>query len=310
MGKKKVQGLSRTFLTLVAKFCFGDKKMEQALQIATSVIHKNLIIKVQRVRTGPKGHGLLAIIRLLVYAVLKEYFHTRFLEQHLRKRPRVWRALGFASRPSRAAIDRWKRQHIVELREIISLLGDEYLAAVDAHWTILDSTTLEDYADPDARWGNNSKGRFKGFKLHISVDERSVPLRASFTTGNVADCTQGKALLAPTPYNGGDAGYDVQELKDASRDIGSTPVFVHNPRREGKEKKRKTPKKLKKVRVKVEQANSIIKHPVMREMWFLVKGFKQKATLAFASVLALQAFALHSLRTWGYPSLRISEAKI
>ena len=284
--------------------------MEQALAIATSVIHKNLIIKVQRKRTGPKGHGLLAIIRLLVYAVLTEYFHTRFLEKHLRKRKHVWRALGFESQPSRAAIDRWKRQYIVELREIISLLGDEYLAAVDAHWTILDSTPLEDYNDPDARWGKNSQGHFKGFKLHMSVDEKSMPLRATFTTGNVHDRTPAAMLLAPTKYNGGDAAYDDQALKDASQAQGSTPIFVHNPRREGKEKKHKTPQKLKKMRVKVEQANSIIKHPVMKQTWFLVKGFKQKATLAFASVLALQAFALHSLRTWGYPSLRISEAKI
>ena len=244
--------------------------MDTALAIVTTEIDKKVLV-VQRIRSGPKGHGLTSIIRVLVYAILKEYFHTRFLVKHLRKRPEVWRKLGFKSRPSRASIDRWKRQYIVELREIIALLGDEYLALVNAHWTILDSTTLEDYDDADARWGHSSKGAFKGFKPHMSCDERSVPLRAVLTTRNVHDSTPATQLLTPTPYTGGDAAYDEQRIKDAVHEIGSKPIFVHNPRREGKDAKRKTPKKLKKVRVKVEQANSIVKHPVMQETWFLVK---------------------------------------
>jgi len=284
--------------------------VETALAIATTEIDKNLVVKVQRQRSGPKGHGLWRIIRLLVYAVLKGYFSTRLLVKHLRKRPQVWRRLGFDSRPSRASIDRWKQQYIVELREVITLLGDEYLAQVDAHWTILDSTPMEDYKDPDARWGHTSRGEFKGFKLHMSVDERSVPLRAEFTTGNYHDCTQATKLLAPTPLVGGDSGYDVQAIKEAVIAQGSKPIFVHNPRREGKEAKRPTPKKLKKVRVKVEQANSIIKIPILNKSWILVRGFLQKATLAFASVLATQALALYNLKKRGYPSMRISEVRI
>jgi len=285
--------------------------MKTVVDVVTNVINKKLVEQVQRPRRGPKGHGLVMIFRLLLYGILKEYFSSRMLEKHLCKRKNVWRDLGFKSRPHLSTIARWSKRYQRELEECIALLGDSYLKERQTSvWTLVDSTPLRDENDPEARVGHTSQGRFKGFKLHMSCDEDRVPLRATFTTGNIYDSTMGEHLLAPTPLIGGDAAYDNETLKQAIRDQDSVPVFVHNPRRAGKNAKKPTPKILKRVRVCIEQCNSIVKTQILKESWTRIKGFAAKATLALTAVLALQALALFNLRTWGYPSLRVSEVRI
>ena len=180
---------------------------------------------------------------------------------------------------------------------------------IKSAWTILDSTPIPDEKDYEGRTGYSSRGKFFGFKLHASCDEHQVPLRAVFTKGNVHDSTQAELLLAPTPRVGGDSAYDVKRIRKACRAQGSKPYFVHNPRREGKEAKRKTPRMLKKVRVVVEQMNGFLKQHVMKYLWSCVKGFAAKATFVLLSVLATQALALYNLKRWGYPSIRISEVR-
>ena len=284
--------------------------MTSAVAVATRVIDKKLAAYVERTHRGPKGHGLLCSLRLLVYAMLMRYFSTRELVKHLRKHAKVWRDLGFRSRPSRSSIMRWRKQYQRELEECIALLGDAYLLERGSVWTIVDSTPLEDERDPDARVGHTSKGIFKGFKLHMSSDEDRVPLRATVTTGNVHDKTMAEHLLAPTPLTGGDAGYCAEDLKAAVRARNSVPIFVDNPGRKGKAAKKPTPKILKQVRVCVEQCNSIVKTQVMQNAWSCAIGFLAKATFALTAVLATQALALFNLRRWGYPTLRISEVRI
>ena len=284
--------------------------METAIAIVTTVVDKKLVECVQRQRRGPKGHGLVCILRLLLYAVLMRYFSSRELDKHLRKRRQVWQQLCFKSRPSFVSITRWRKRYPCEIEECIALLGDQYLDERGSVWNILDSTPLEDENDPDARVGHCSKGEFKGFKLHMSCDEDRVPLRATFTTGNVHDSLMGEHLLAQTKLTGGDAGYDQESLKQAAREHESAPIFVHNPRRAGKAAKRPTPRALKLYRVCIEQCNSIVKTQVLQNAWTRVKGFFAKATFALAGVPALQALALYNLRTWGYPSTRISEVRI
>ena len=108
----------------------------------------------------------------------------------------------------------------------------------------------------------------------------------------------------------GDAGYDSEKIKQAVKDIGSKPIFVHNPRRERKINKRRTPKILKKVRVVIEQCNGFIKSEVMQHAWTIVKGLSAKAVFALTAVLSMQAIALFNLRKYNYPSIRTQEIKV
>lgn len=177
----------------------------QALDIVMEVLNKNVLEKItENSRRGPKGYKLLLRLRILLYAVLMEIFETRNLVRHLKKKPYVWKRLGFAKMPSKRSLDRWKKKHDFELGQTIKLTGNRYLQLKESEWTILDSTPIIDEDDPDATVGYNSQGQFIGFKLHMSCDEYEVPLRAEFTQAHVHDSQKGEVLLAPTPKAGGD----------------------------------------------------------------------------------------------------------
>lgn len=281
----------------------------QTISVVLNVINKSTAKQVWYLRRGPKGYGLLLILRLLLYSVLKEIFSTRKLIKHLKKRPNVWKKLGFKEIPCRRTLDGWFEKYDFILDRLIKLVGDRYLQLNESEWTILDSTPIPDKEDPDAMKGYSSMGEFWGFKIHASCDEYCVPLRATFTAGNVHDSKEAFVLLAPTPKVGGDPAYDFEELKISVVEQGSKGYFVHNPRREGVEKKKPTPKILKKVRICVEQCNSILKEQVLQRTWTKVKGFHKKATRCLLAVLALQALAIHNLITWGYPSVRIGDLR-
>jgi len=281
----------------------------QTVDVVLGILNKSCVAKIDSVRRGPKGYGLLCILRLLLYSILAEIFSTRLLIKHLRKRPKVWKNMGFKRIPSRRSLDEWFQKYASLLDKLIGLVGDKYLQLSESEWTILDSTPIRDRRDPDAKKGYSSQGEFWGFKLHASCDEYCVPLRANFTTGNVHDSRQATLLLAPTQRVGGDSAYDFQELKIKVIEQGSKGYFVHNPRRGGKEKKKPTPKILRKVRVCVEQLNSIIKTQVLKRTWTKIKGYARKATRCLLAVLAIQALAIYNLRTWGYPSVRIGDLR-
>jgi len=281
----------------------------QTVDVVIGVLNKSVVDSISKKRRGPKGYGLLRILRLLLYSVLAEIFSTRELVKHLRKRPRVLKELGFAKLPCRRALDGWFEKYDGLLDTIIQITGDRYLQLNKSEWTLIDSTPIEDPEDPDARWGHTSRGKFKGFKVHMSCDEFRVPLRAVFTTGNVFDGTKAHEILAPTPRVGGDAAYDFQELKISVLEQGSKGYFVHNPRREGKEAKRPTPKLLRRFRVCIEQCNSILKTQVLDGVWTRIKGFHKKATRCLLAVLALQALAIYNLQIYGYPSVRIGDLR-
>ena len=281
----------------------------QTVDVVLGVLNKPVVQQLCFVRKGPKGYGLLLIFRLLLYSVLKEIFSTRKLIKHLKKRPRIWKKLGFAKLPTRRAIDNWFQKYYSLLDPLITITGDRYLQLNEPEWTLLDSTPIEDEDDSEGRTGYTSKGKFFGFKLHMSCDEYCVPLRATFTTGNVHDSQKAHEILADTDNVGGDSAYDFEELKITVIEQGSTGYFVHNPRREGKEKKKPTPKILSKFRVCVEQCNSIVKEQVLHRTWTKIKGFGRKATQCLLAVLALQALAIYNLRTWGYPSVRIGDLR-
>lgn len=279
----------------------------EALDIVNEILtHKTIACLQVRVHPGPAGYALLKRLKLLLYGHIQGILSTRKLRKHLRKNPKKLYGLGLQTIPDRRTIDRWKQKLASEFAQLVQITGNRYLQKKISEWTILDSTPLEDEHDSDARVGHTSKGAFKGFKLHMSCDEHEVPLRAVVTTGNIHDSTKGSDLLAPTKMTGGDAGYDNKELKKAARKIGSKPIFVHNPRREGKAKKRKTPRMLKKVRVVIEQLNGFVKNEVMLRAWTFVKGLAAKTVFALTSVLTVQGLALYTLKRYGYPRIGIS----
>lgn len=283
----------------------------EALDVVLGLLHKNFAKEiVVRVRPGPVGYGLLLKLRLLLYAMLMEVFSTRKLAKHLRKRKYVLRRLGFKTLPDKRTLDRWKHKHDYELQQAITLAGNRYLQISESEWTILDSTPMVDENDPEATVGYNSQGPFIGFKLHMSCDEKEVPLRAVVTQAHVHDSQKGKDIMAPTPLAGGDGSYDAQELREYAKGQGTRLVTVHNPRREGKTAKRPTPKILREVRYHIEQCNGFTKSQVMKHAWIILKGLKAKATFALTAVLAIQALALFNLTIWGYPSIRIQEVRI
>lgn len=283
----------------------------EALDVVLAVLHKNIADEIAiAVRRGPKGYGLVLKLRLLLYATLMEIFSTRKLVKHLKKRSRVLKWLGFKAMPNKRTIDRWKKAIDYELQQVITLAGDRYLQLNESEWTILDSTPLVDEHDPDATVGYNSQGQFIGFKLHMSCDEKEVPLRACVTQAHVHDSQRAKDILAPTEKAGGDCSYDAKELKEHAKAHGTRLITSHNPRRQGKAAKKPTPKILKAVRYHIEQCNGFVKSQVMKHMWILVKGLKAKTVFALCAVLAIQALAIFNLVTWGYPSIRIQEVRI
>ena len=150
-------------------------------------------------------------------------------------------------------------------------MGDIYLDLKDSEWVIIDSTPIVDEEDEDSEVGYSSKGKFVWFKLHLSCDECLIPLRAEFT----------------------------KEF-----------VTGHNPRRLGKDKKRKMDKKFTEMRKRIEQLNSIIKNQIINRFWTNIKGFKKKHVFCMLSVITTQILAIYNLKTYGYPLIRIKDARV
>ena len=283
----------------------------KTIDVVTHLINKNIVTKIViKERRGPKGYPLYLRLRLLLFSILMEIFETRKLVRYLKKRKSIIKKLGFENMPSRRTIDRWKKDLQYELEQLIKIVGDNYIQLNNSEWTLLDSTPIIDENDDEASLGYNSQGPFKGFKLHISCDENEVPLRAVFTHANVHDSKKAEELLTLTPKAGADSAYDSTELKNKAMERGTLLITSHNPIRRGKKARKRTPRILKKVRVKIEQLNGFIKSQVMKHKWIFFKGLKAKATFCLTAVLAVQAIAIYNLKKIGYPSIRIADLKV
>jgi len=175
----------------------------------------------------------------------------------------------------------------------------------------MDSTPIIDEEDEDSEVGYNSKGRFVGFKLHLSCDEHLVPLRAEFTKANIHDVTVSESLLSPVKYGSADSAYDCKNLKLTAWQVHGVMLGTgHNPRRLGKDKKRKMDKKFANMRKRIEQLNSIVKNQIMNRFWTNIKGFKKKYIFCMLSVAAAQVLAIYTLKTYGNPFIRIKEVRV
>lgn len=267
------------------------------------VLNKSIVPK-QPKRRGRKGYGAVLIVRLLVYSVLAGIFSSRGLRAHLEKqRGKIAKALGFKTVPHRTTISRWKRKHILVF-QTLNRVGDLIQMIMPTLLEIVDSTEIEDSSDPDARKGKTSKGWFEGFKLHVSINQLRIPLRAVFTAGNRHDSPMLPYLLVACLYLLGDAGYDSKKNRGKVRGMGGIPLIDRNPRNTGKRYKR--PWLLKKLRYLVEQFNSLLKNEVLQRYWKRVKGFDRKATLAYSAVIAIQVMAIDALLDGTESLFRIS----
>jgi len=136
----------------------------QAVKLARLVVNKTIVQ--ERRGRGRKGYGRQPAARLLVYAQLKGIHRDKQLVKHLRKNPGVAKALGLKGIPDRTTIGRWKRKLGPIMREIFEKLAGIVAMLMPAELLIVDSTPLEDWKDPDTKWG---------FKAHSKVLKCTFP---------------------------------------------------------------------------------------------------------------------------------------
>ena len=97
------------------------------------------------------------------------------------------KALGLKGIPNRTTIGRWKKRLEPIMRETFEKLAGIVAILTPTELLVVDSTPLEDWKDSDARWGFYSRGPFRGFKVHVSVDQLGLPRKALITLGSVYD---------------------------------------------------------------------------------------------------------------------------
>ncbi|MDI6825975.1 MAG: transposase [Candidatus Aenigmarchaeota archaeon] len=262
--------------------------MNKAYEIVRLLINKKIVH--EKHGRGRKGYGVLRRVRLLAYAMLKRIHTDKGLIEHLKKNPRVTRILGFKTIPHRTTIGRWKN-HSDALKQTFNRLSDMIQSMIPTELLIVDSTPLED-DDPDARVGFYSRGPFKGFKTHSSINQAGIPLRAEVTTGNRHDCPLLPKLLVKSVQTLGDSGYDSKSNRKAIRSIGSKSIIAKNRRRS--KKRRWVPKILKKKRYIVEQFNSLLKE-VLRECWKRFRGLEKKASVVYSALISILLIALQAM---------------
>ena len=263
----------------------------QAVELTRLVVNKTIVQ--EHGGRGRKGYGRQPAARLLVYAQLKGIHRDKQLVKHLRKNPGVAKALGLKGIPDRTTIGRWKRKLEPSMREAFEKLAGIVAMLMPVELLIVDSTPLEDWRDPDAKWGFYSRGPFKGFKVHVSVDQLGLPRKALITPGNRHDSPFLPELITGqrAEFVLGDAAYDSKSNRKACKKIGAKPCFAKNPRRSGE--RRCAPTLLKRKRYVVEQFNSRLKD-MLNNCWCWFKGLA-KTTVVYSALIAMLAIALQAL---------------
>jgi len=266
--------------------------MQEAVELVRLVVNKTIVP--ERKGRGRRGYGRLPAVRLLAYAQLKGIHTDEGLEKHLRGNQGVARALGLKGIPDRTTIGRWKKKLDEIAREAFEELAGIIAMLVPTELLVVDSTPLEDWRDPEAKVGFYSRGPFKGFKVHVSVDQLGLPRKAVVTPGNRHDSPFLPELIVrqKAKYAIGDAGYDSKRNRKACRDVGMKPCFARNPRRSGK--RRYTPPLCKRYHYIVEQFNSRLKE-MLNNCWRRFKGLAKKATLVYSALIAMLAIASQAL---------------
>lgn len=160
--------------------------------------------------------------------------------------------MGFKTLPHRTTIGRWRKKQWIFFNAVNGI-GNFIQKIVKTYLLIVDSTPIVDYNDTEGKWGYTSKGVFKGFKVHTSVNQLKIPIRAVFTTVNKHDSPVMPKLLVPAKHVLGDAEYDSRENRKAVRALGGIPHIARNKR--NSRKKYKTALILKLKRYLIEQGD-------------------------------------------------------
>jgi len=274
----------------------------KAFELVRLFVNKTLVYEVPRMRGNP-GYSRLQAVRLLVYARLKGIRTDKGLVRHLKKNRLAVRALGFKRVPHRTTVGRWWRRYAELLKKVFEELTGLLQHPLPCRLLVVDSTPLEDRRDPEGRWGYSSRGSFKGFKLHVAVNQKGLPLRALVTPGNRYD-----SPFLPTLIQGlkpervvADAGYDSKENRLAVKGIGAAPVIARNPRRRGKNGFRSILNRGR--QYLVEQFHSLVKDQILKGCWKRVKGLRKKAGQVYAGLISLLTISLKAVIN-GESSLR------
>lgn len=119
-------------------------------------------------------------------------------------------------------------------------------------------------------WGGkrDSKGETSywcGYKLHLAVGDREVPLAAILSSASLHDSQAAIPLMqmssarATILYDLADSAYDVEEIKTFSEKLGHVPIIDPNPRRGNKVELAPARKVRYRERSTVERVNSDLK---------------------------------------------------
>ena len=274
----------------------------EAYELVRVFVNKTVVSNMMKRHSNP-GYPRLQAVRLLVYARLKRIGTDKGLIRHLKKNRYAVRALGFKRVPHRTTVGRWWKRYTELLKEVFELLAELLQHPLPCRLLVVDSTPLEDRRDPEGRWGYTSRGSFKGFKLHVAVNQEGLPLRALVTPGNRYDSPFLPALiqgLTPSLVVA-DAGYDSKENRLAVKRAGATAVIPNNPRRKRKSGVRRRFSRGR--QYIVEQFNSLIKDQILNGCWKRVKGLAKKAGQVYAGLTGLLTISLKAVIN-DEPSLR------
>lgn len=161
---------------------------------------------------------------------------------------------------------------------------------------VVDSTPLVDLYDMEAGWGYACRGKFRGFKLHASVNQAGLPLRAVVTPGNGYDGPFLPVFIEDleADYVLADAAYDSKRNIRAVESIDAVLVIACNPRR-GKRRRAQNVELLKTRRYVVEQFNGRVKGNVLDGCWVRSRGVVKKASMVMVGLVSIDVNAIRAV---------------
>jgi hypothetical protein len=219
------------------------------------------------------------------------------LVEHLEKHLFAAKTLGLSDVPDRTTIGRWWRRCLNILEETFINIANMLQLIEPTKAVIVDSTSLIDLHDMEAKWGHMGRGEFRGFKLDAAVNQLGLPLRALVTPGNRYDGLFLPKLIEDleADYVLADAGYCSKRNLQAVKDIGAVPVIADNPRKKGESRKIENSELLRKKRYVIEQLNGHVKDNVFDQCWVGPKGLIKKAAMVTAGLICYNAEEIRSL---------------
>jgi hypothetical protein len=268
----------------------------EACELVRLIVNK-AIVPTEPKRAGNPGYGQLKAVRVLVYSKLKRLQNDTRIVWHLKRHLNEARRLGLSQIPDRTTIGRWWSRYLTTLQALFKKSAGIIRKLLTTTHLIVDSTPLIDLHDMEAQWGFGSRGPFKGFKLHVVVNQYGLPLNAAVTAGNRFDSKLLPELIddLEAPFVVADAAYDTLENIDAVKAIGAIPIIAVNPRRKGKEGKVSNEEFFGGMRYPVEQFNGHIKHNVLGGCWVEPRGLVKKSAMVMAALVCIEVNAIWSL---------------